>query len=230
MDMFDVPADARAAFGILRGGGVAIVPNTVGYSILGGSASSLRRIFEAKRREASKRNAMVANLAIHREVHDCSPRARDIVRAITEDYDLPLGCIAPCRLDHPLLRRLDPETVAASTKDATLVMLLNAGRLHAALTQLSHEAQFPLFGSSANLSLSGTKFAVEDIEPEIRAVADIAIDHGLQKFHRYRSSSTLLDVERCEIVRFGSCYEDIAYVLRRHFRVELPPRPAQPHG
>ena len=59
-----------------------------------------------------------------------------------------------------------------------------------------------------------------------RRVADIVIDHGLQKFHRYRSSSTLLDVESCDVVRFGSCYEDIAYVLRRHFRVELPPRTA----
>jgi tRNA A37 threonylcarbamoyladenosine synthetase subunit TsaC/SUA5/YrdC len=226
MASFDVASDARAAFDILHKGGVAIVPNTVGYSILGGSAPALRRIFEAKRRDGAKRNAMVANLAIHRDVHRCSARAREIVQAIVEDYDLPLGCIAPCRLDHPMLRRLDDETVASSTKDGTLVMLLNAGRFHAALTGLSQAAEFPLFGSSANLSLSGTKFAVEQIEPEIRAVADIVIDHGLQMHHPYASSSTLLDVERCEVVRFGSCYEDIAYVLRRHFAVELPPRPA----
>jgi len=25
------------------------------------------------------------------------------------------------------------------------------------------------------------------------------------------------------VVRFGSCYADIAYVLKRHFGVELPP-------
>jgi len=225
MASFDVAADASAAFGALRSGGVAIVPNTVGYSILGGSAPALRRIFEAKRRDGAKRNAMVANMAIHRELHACSARARDIVHAIVEDYDLPLGAIAPCRLDHAMLRKLDDATIASSTKDGTLVMLLNAGRLHAALTDLSHQAEFPLFGSSANLSLSGTKFAVEQIEPEIRAVADIVIDHGLQKFHRYAMSSTLLDVERCEIVRFGSCYEDIAYVLRRHFDVALPSRP-----
>lgn len=227
MTIFDVAADAQMAFDRLRGGGVAIVPNTVGYSILGGSAQALRRIFEAKRRDGSKRNAMVANMAIHRDVHVCSARARDIVRALVDDYDLPLGCIAPCRLDHEMLRQLDDETVASSTKDGTLVMLLNAGRFHAALTDLSHAANFPLFGSSANLSLSGTKFAVEQIEPEIRAVADIVIDHGLQKHHPYAASSTLLDVERCEVVRFGSCYEDIAYVLRRHFQVALPPRPAR---
>jgi hypothetical protein len=27
------------------------------------------------------------------------------------------------------------------------------------------------------------------------------------------------------VVRFGSCYENIADVLRRHFKVELPPAP-----
>ena len=225
MSLFDVAGDARRAFDALKGGGIAIVPNTIGYSILGGSGAALRKIFETKKRAASKLNAMVANAEIHREVHVCSPRGRDIVRAITEDYDLPLGCIAPCRVDHPLLRKLDTETLEGSTKGGTVVMLLNAGPLHAALTRLSHVEVHPLFGSSANMTLSGTKFRVEDIEPEITAIADVVIDHGLQRFHRYAASSTLLDVETLSVVRFGSCYEDIAYILKRHFGVELPPRP-----
>jgi hypothetical protein len=166
---------------------------------------------------------MVANLAIQSEVQRCTPRGRDIVRAIVEDYDLPLGCIAPCRLDHPMLAALDAETLAASTRKGTVAVLLNAGHFHAELTRLSHDALFPLFGSSANLSLSGTKFRIEDIEPEIIAIADIVIDHGLQRYHFYRASSTLLDVDTLEVVRFGSCYADIAYVLKRHFGAELPP-------
>ena len=56
-------------------------------------------------------------------------------------------------------------------------------------------------------------------------IADVVVDHGLQRFHPYAASSTLLDVEKLEVVRFGSCYEDIAYVLKRHFRVDLPARP-----
>ena len=51
---------------------------------------------------------------------------------------------------------------------------------------------------------------------------DVVIDHGLQRYHPYRASSTLLNVETLEIVRVGSCYPDIAYVLRRHFGIELP--------
>lgn len=228
MPLFDIAADARRAFDALKAGGIAVVPNDIGYSILGGSGPALQRIFVTKGRGPSKLNAMVGNRDIHRELHRCSARGREIVQAITEDYDLPLGCIAPCHMDHPLLRRLDAATVAASTRDETIVLLMNAGRFHAELTRLSHEEQHPLFGSSANRSLSGTKFKVEDIDPEIRAIADVVIDHGVQKYHPYGTSSTLLNVEMLEVVRIGSCYEDISYVVERHFGVTLPRAPATP--
>ncbi len=224
--VFDIAGDAARAFSVLHDGGIAIVPNDIGYSILGGAPDALKRIFDTKKRAPQKLNAMVANDAIHRAMHVCSPRGREIVAAITQDYDLPLGCIAPFHGDHPMMAGMAAETKAGSTKDGTLVMLLNAGRFHAALTALSEKRGHPLFGSSANLTLSGTKFRVEDIEPEILDIADVVIDHGLQRFHSYGSSSTLLNVETLEVVRFGSCYEDIAYVLKRHFHHDLPPRPA----
>jgi tRNA A37 threonylcarbamoyladenosine synthetase subunit TsaC/SUA5/YrdC len=98
---------------------------------------------------------------------------------------------------------------------------MNAGRFHAAITRLSFEEGHPLFGSSANRSLSGTKFKVEDIESEIKEIADIIIDHGLQKYHPYRASSTLINVETLEVLRVGSCYENICYVIERHFGVTM---------
>ena len=68
-------------------------------------------------------------------------------------------------------------------------MLVNAGNFHAEITRLSLENEHLLFGSSANISLSGTKFRATDIEPEIRVIADIVIDYGLMKYHPYRASS-----------------------------------------
>jgi hypothetical protein len=53
----------------------------------------------------------------------------------------------------------------------------------------------------------------------------VVIDYGLQKYHRYRRSSTMIDFTTMEVVRIGSCYELIQDVLRRHFKVELPPDP-----
>ena len=215
--------DAVRAFDILERGGIAILPMDVGYSLIGGSAAALGRIFKTKRRAQSKLNAMLGDGEIHREVHDLDQRGRDIVRALTEDYDLPLGAIAPCRMDHPLIANLAPISRPRSTKSGTVAMLINAGSFHAEICRLSRERMQPLFGSSANLSLAGTKFRVSDIEPEVRAIADICSDHGLRKYHLYRASSTLLDIRTLEVVRHGACFELIADVLRRHFGVELAP-------
>ncbi|TQJ29919.1 Sua5/YciO/YrdC/YwlC family protein [Microbacterium sp. SLBN-146] len=219
--VFDVVGDARRAFDVLAAGGIAVVPNDIGYSALGGSPEALELIFRTKGRAPQKLNAMVADLETHRDLHECSERGRRIVETIVLDYGLPLGCIAPFRTDHPLMTSLPAEVVAASTRENTLVMLLNAGRFHAELTRLARENDVALFGSSANLTLGGTKFRVEDIEREIIDVADIVVDHGLQKYHPYGSSSTLLNVETLEVVRRGSCFPDIAYILERHFGEDI---------
>lgn len=222
----DIAGDARRAFDVLQAGGTAILPMDVGYSLIGGSEAALKRIFEAKRRGPSKLNAMLGDQIIHEEVHEIDSRGREVVAALCLDYALPLGAIAPARHEHPLMAALTPGALQASTKDGTVVMLMNAGAFHGEICRLSREAGHPLFGSSANLSLSGTKFRVADIEPEIKAVADVVIDHGLRKYHLYRASSTLLDLRTMDVVRFGACYELIADVLKRHFKIDLPPAPA----
>lgn len=225
----DVSADAMRAFAVLRQGGTAIVPNDTGYSVLGGSAEALRRIFRTKGRLAAKRNAMVGNAAWHHALHVCSTRGREITAAITDDYDLPFGCIAPFRPDHPALLEMPEETLHDSSVDGTIAMLLNAGRLHAALTTLSYDAGVPLFGSSANLSGTGAKFRAEDIQPEILTIADAVIDHGLQRYHVYAASATLLNVETLQVIRRGACFIDIAYILQRHFGIALAvPAPSRP--
>ena len=229
MSLFDVAGDAARVFAALDAGGIAVVPNDIGYSVLGGSSAALTRIFRATGRQASKRNALVADAAWHRALHVCGTRGREIVQAITDDYGLPLGAIAPFRRDHPAVLACDGETIADSSQDGTIAMLLNAGRFHAALTALSYEAGRLLFGSSANLTLTGTRFCVEDTPPEITGIADVVIDHGLQRYHVYAASSTLLNVETLEVVRHGACFADIAYVLRRHFGVSLTP-PREPIG
>lgn len=225
MGVLDFEADAKRAFDAMVAGGIAILPQSVGYSLIAATPAALKRIFDTKRRAPSKLNAMLGNDAMTHEVYLLSSRAREVIDAITHDYELPLGCVAPFRADHPIFGRLDADTMARSTKDGTLLMLLNAGRFHAAITRLSHAANVALFGSSANLSLTGTKFSGAEIEPEIRAIADVVIDYGLMKYHPYRQSSTILDVEKLEVVRFGSCYEDIRDIVARHFRVTLPIRP-----
>lgn len=224
----DIPADAGVAFEVLQKGGIAVLPMDVGYSLIGGSEEALKTIFNTKGRTKTKLNAMLADNVLQREIHILDNRALEILDAITVDYDLPLGAIAESRMDHPILRKLTETAMEGSSKKGTVLMLVNAGRFHAEICRLSREHVHPLFGSSANLSLSGTKFRVSDIEPDILEIADVVIDHGLRKYHLYQASSTLLNLNTLEVVRFGSCYELIWDILKRHFAIELP-RPPKGH-
>ena len=90
------------------------------------------------------------------------------------------------------------------------------------MAQLSFEALTPVIGSSANLSLQGTKFRVEDIEPEVIDAADLVIDYGLMRWSNYKKSSTMINVHDFTIVRYGSCFDLISDILKRHYGVELP--------
>ena len=95
MAVLDIQGDARRAFDTLKAGGIAIFPVDVGYTIAGGSQASLERIFKTKGRAPTKLNAMVGDMDIQRSLHRLDERARAMVSAITEEYNLPLGVIAP---------------------------------------------------------------------------------------------------------------------------------------
>ena len=221
----DIAGDAQRAFEALSLGGIAVLPMDVGYSAIGGSEAALKKIFDTKKRQPSKLNAMLGDNELQRELHVLDQRGWEVVDALTNDYDLPLGAIAPARMEHPIIQKMEPAALERSSKTGTILMLVNAGAFHNEICRLSREAIHPLFGSSANVSMSGTKFRVEDIEPEIIDIADIVIDQGLRKYHLYRASSTLLDLETFEVVRYGSCFELVADILKRHFNIELPPPP-----
>lgn len=225
MAILDVAGDARRAVDAVKAGGVVVFPTEVGYAGAAGCEAALTRFFKAKGRGAHKRNAMLGSLAIHEDVHSLPPRANAMIRALVEDYDLPISAIGPYRPGHPLLTKLGADALAASTEGGTLAILMNVGALEHAMATLAAEEGQPLFGSSANLTGTGTKFRAEDVQEPIRACAELVIDYGLMKYHRYKRSSTMIDFSTMEVVRMGSCYELIQDVLRRHFKVELPDDP-----
>jgi len=225
MTRLDIAGDARRVIDVVKAGGIALLPNDTGYALCGASMDPLKKIYDTKQRGGHKRNAMAGDLETQRELHTLDRRAQDMVEALILDHDLPIGVIGTFRPDHPLLRKLDDEAVKASSAAGTMAMLLNAGPLHAEVTRLSREEVVPLFGSSANLTGTGTKFRVEDIQPELRSIADITIDYGLRRYHVYRRAGTLINFSTMEVVRIGACYELIAGVLKRWFDVELPADP-----
>ena len=221
----DIPGDARRAIDIIKKGGIALVPNDTGYAMCGASMDPLKKIYDTKRRGSHKRNAMAGDLETQRDLMTLGRREQSMVEALVVDHDLPIGVIGTFRADHPLLGKLDDDAVKASTAVGTIGMLLNAGPFHKELTRLSREEVVPLFGSSANLTGTGTKFRVEDVQPELRKIADITIDYGLRRYHLYRRAGTLINFSTMEVIRIGACYELIAGVLKRWFDVDLPEPP-----
>ena len=73
-----------------------------------------------------------------------------------------------------------------------------------------------------NVSLSGTKCRLEDVDPELRGIADVETDYGLCAHHNPQGlSSTMIDFTTYRVPRAGACFERIADVMQREFGVEL---------
>jgi tRNA A37 threonylcarbamoyladenosine synthetase subunit TsaC/SUA5/YrdC len=225
----DLEGDRERLWEVLKNGGIAIIPSRAGYGLSGGSPEAVKRINKAKGRGGHKRNGMLMGREMEREIHIIEPWKREIIDCVTIDYDLPLGVIASYRADHPIFRNVPPDLLATSTAGGTISHAVNngGGLFMEDLARRSREALHPIFGSSANLTGTGSKARVQDIEPEIIAIADIVLDYGLRPLAHYRVSSTQINFDTMQVTRMGSCYDLISDIVKRHFNWELPPDPGR---
>lgn len=218
----DVAQEACEVLDVLDAGGIAIIPLHVAYAILARTEPAIRRIFEVKKRSYDKPSGMFGCAAASADLHILDERGQDIRRALIEDADLPFSIVADYRQDHALLNGVAPFVLETSTKGPTMDMLLNAGPLHNALAELSHREGKPVFGSSANQSLSGSKYTVAEIEPEVVAAADIVIDHGrCRDANDQGLSSTIIDFRDYSVVRAGCRFDEITAFLKDRFGMTL---------
>ncbi len=227
MSVLDIEGDANRIWDTIQGGGVAIFPLTVAYAIVAQTISGIDRTYQAKGRSYSKPCGTFGNFDIVTNVLDIDNRAREIVEAVVRDYDLTMSVIGPYHADHEFFSNVDPLCIERCTKNGTIDILMNAGKLHNALATKSWQNKFPIIGSSANASLTGSKFRLQDVEQQVLDAADITVDYGLVPLHNPELiSSTIIDVETLEVHRFGANYEMIQDIISRHFNVSLPDKPA----
>jgi tRNA A37 threonylcarbamoyladenosine synthetase subunit TsaC/SUA5/YrdC len=232
MAILNPRADAARVLDELRKGNIAIVPHDVAYGVWGHTSRSIEEIYRVKGRSFAKANGTIGGIELSKEVHVLDARARQIIEAVCVDYGLAMAIVAPVRADHPFYRETEPLSFKRSTVNGTLELLLNAGPLHDELARLSLENSFPIMGSSANKSLAGSKFRLEDIEPEVRALASIEIYYGLCRYHNPKGmGSTIVNMTTWQIHREGACADQIRDIFRRHFRIELgfTPSPSNEH-
>jgi tRNA A37 threonylcarbamoyladenosine synthetase subunit TsaC/SUA5/YrdC len=215
-------ADAVRVFEMLQAGGIAIVPLDVAYAIIGMKTKAIAGIFEAKQRSFDKPSGMFGNLSLSGELHILPAAKREIARVLVETHNLPFSIVANYRQDHPLMRAVEPFVLEHSTKGGTLDMLINAGALHNEIARLSAERRLPIFGSSVNRSLTGSKYRLQDIESSVRAVAALAIDHGTSKYANPEGrSSTIIDFRGFSVLRRGVCFDQIRGIFEQDFGITL---------
>lgn len=221
----NVKSDAIEVVRVLLSGGIAIVPTEVGYSLMASSSDAIERAFAAKRRRPGHTLGLIGSYDLHRELHDLHEERFEMTRVLTQELDISLGIVAPYRADHPILTRLTPTTLANTTRDGTIAIFVGGGSLLTEICRLNDEMSLLMVGSSANVTGSGQKFRVEDIEDEIKEAADLIVDYGLQRYHIYGRASINMDFGNMKILRMGSCYELFRERMLKFWGVELPEDP-----
>lgn len=217
-----VRADAEAAMDVAMDGGVAIIPLDVAYGIIGTTPDAIRRIFTAKNRSYDKPSGMFSSWRLSSEIHVMAPEKHAIARRMVEEVGLPFSIVAPFDAGHPLMRAADPFVLENSSKGGTVDMLLNAGPFHDQIASLAAERGTPVFGSSANASMRGSKYSLVEIDAPVRAAADIAFDYGRSKYaNDLGHSSTIVDFGDWTVIRVGVRYELLAKGFKDVCGVEL---------
>ncbi|KAJ5953337.1 hypothetical protein N7454_000233 [Penicillium verhagenii] len=222
----DIKSDAHRVFEVLRSGGIALIPTEVGYGLVASSTEAIQKAFEAKKRRPGHAQGVVGSYKLHRELHILPDDKLEMIRVLHQDLDVGFGVVAPFRAEHPLLQRLTPATLANATQNGTLGMYFGGSSFLVELARLNDEAGQLMLGSSANLTGTGQKFRVEDVDAEIKAAADVIVDYGLQRYHIYEGrASTIIDFDNMKVLRMGSSYELIRDRMKKFWGVELPEDP-----
>ena len=218
-----VRADVSAVMDALaKEGGVAIAPLDVAYAVIAQTRAGIESIFRAKQRSYTKPSGFFGDADLCDEIHLLPGEKRAMVRGLIAQVGLPFSVVAPFREDHALLRAADPWVLETSTKGGTLDMLMNAGVFHDEIARQARERGRPVFGSSANTSLQGSKYRFADIEAPVREAATIAFDYGLSKYvNPLGRSSTIVDFADFSVIRIGVEYDRLAAGFRDLYGVEL---------
>jgi tRNA A37 threonylcarbamoyladenosine synthetase subunit TsaC/SUA5/YrdC len=201
--------DVRRTYELIRDGGLALVPTTAGYGLIGMRPAAVARIYALKGRPRSKPCVTVATWRIFDQVTAAvDPGARAWAEQVVQHH--PLALITRIDEASAPIRRLAPEVRDQCTKDGTIATFHAAGPLVCGVARLAYADGELVVGSSANRSGTGNTHTVDEVPPEMRAAADLTIDHGCTPLaHLGRVATTILDLTSGRFLREGLHFEAI---------------------
>ncbi len=214
----DVKADAARLIDTVAAGGVAVFPVDVGYAIVGNAQDAIARVFACKKRSFEKACGMFSNRDMLINLSLLDQRSIDIADSITKKHGLPFSVVVPYKVDHPFFSGLTPLTRERSSRGDTIDMLLNAGTLHDEIARLAWARGMPVLGSSANTSLTGSKYKLMDVEEPVRKEADLVLDYGNTKYsHPAGMGSSIIALPSLQPIRRGIEFERICDIIKAEF-------------
>ncbi len=214
----DVKTDATRLIETVAKGGVAVFPVDVGYAIVGNAESAIARVFACKKRSFEKSCGMFSNREMLVNLARIGERELAIIDAVTIRHGLPFSVVVPYKTDHPFFSGLTPLTRVRSSRGERIDLLLYAGALHDEIARLSWDRGMPVLGSSANTSLTGSKYRLADVELPVRNEADLVIDYGSTKYsHPHGMGSSIIALPDLQPIREGIAFDRICDIIRDEF-------------
>ena len=213
---------AKAVFDTVSDSKTAIFRTDVGYAIVGQTSEAIQRIFEYKQRSFNKPCGCFGSLEMFKELIQFTAEQLEFVEAITLDANFPLSIVGRYDPDHPIMKNADPFVLKNASKSGTIDLLMNAGPIHDEIARLALESGMGVFGSSANMSLSGSKYDFKDVEIELRNKVDLALDGGKTKFsHPDGLGSTIIDLDTFEPFRIGIRFQEIRKIAKDKLNIDI---------
>lgn len=211
---------AERGYGVLRDGGVVLLPTDVGFGLVGCSDEAVARIYALKGRPRSKACVTVATMEILDDVVDVvGGELRAWLAEISERT--PIAVVGRYRSDSRLLRSFSPFVREQATSGPTIAAFLNAGELVTAIGKLAQRDGRLVVGSSANVAFTGNNYALEDVPASIRDHVDLVIEGDRAQWHNdERLATTILDLQTGRFIREGINVAMIAEAWRTFRRVQ----------
>src|SRR4030042_4158365 len=217
-DEREIEAISNEVYKTIKAGGLALLPDGIGYGLVGNSESSIRRIYQLKQRPLTKPLTHYMNFQHSQNVANISLNDQELIQRITE--------ITPCCFVVPYkeskyFKNLGAFPLSQSTKDKTVALFFERDDpLVKRLLEQSSREDFALIVSSANTSGEGNSYTIEDVPSSIRNGADLVVYSfspcqykPQESLTKKKLGSTLIRLPGRKLIRKGVMLDLISKLL-----------------